>query len=76
MNAVLAGLFTSAIGLTGPQRFLMMLPLCLCIAIVYKTTRCEKLREIPAAALILWVTIVSGMYAVGFGLWAVFNILV
>ena len=69
MTSVLAGLFTTAMELTGRDRLLLMLPLCLSIAIVYKTTRCENLREVPAAAIILCVTIVIGMFAVGVGLW-------
>ena len=76
MTGVVGGLFTTAIELTGVQRSLLMLPLCLSIAVVYKTTRCERVRDIPVAALILWVTIVAGMYAVGIGLWAVFNMTV
>ncbi len=68
------GLFVTGIELTGMQRFVLMLPICLSIAIVYKTTRCEKLRDVPVAALILWVSIVAGMYAVGLGLWAVYSI--
>lgn len=76
MSAALAGLFTASIQLTGTQRFLLMLPLCLSIAVVYKTTRCDNLRDVPVAALILWVTIVVGMYVVGFGMWAAFGIMV
>ncbi len=76
MISALAGLFTTPIELTGIQSFLLMLPLCLSIAIVYKTTRCRNLRDVPVAALVLWVTIVAGMYAVGFGLWLVFEIMV
>ena len=52
MTATLSALFTTAIDLTGTQRFLLMLPLCLSIAVVYKTTRLEDVRAIPAAALI------------------------
>ena len=76
MTGALAGLFTTAIELTGAQRLLLMLPLCLSIAVVYKATRCEKLRDLPAAALILWVTIVVGMYAIGLGLWVAFESMV
>ncbi len=76
MTVLPAGLFTTGIVLTGIQRFLLMLPLCLSIAIIYKTTRCSTLREIPITALILWLTIVAGMYAVGFGLWAAFTLIV
>ena len=76
MICALAGLFTTGVVLAGPQRFALMLPLCLSIAVVYKTTRCQHLRDVPAAALVLWVTIVAGMFAVGLGLWAVFEIMV
>lgn len=72
----LVALFTTAIELTGPQRFLLMLPLCLSIAVVYKTMRLEDVRAIPAASLILCATIILAMCAVGVGLWAVFSIMV
>ena len=73
---VLLALFTSAIQLNGGQRLILMLPLCLALAIVYKTTRADELREVPAAVLGLWVTIVLGMCAVGVGLWALFSVMV
>ncbi|MGB2984435.1 MAG: hypothetical protein WBE26_01015 [Phycisphaerae bacterium] len=76
MTGALIGLFTTAIELTGIQRFLLMLPLCLSIAVVYKATRCRNLRDLPAAALILWVTIVVSMYAIGLGLWVAFESMV
>ncbi len=76
MTGALAQLFTTAIELTGRERMLLLLPLCLSIAIVYKTTRCENPREAARATLVLWGTIVVGMYVVGVGLWAVFTIMV
>jgi len=76
MTTVLAGLFTSAIRLQGPERFFLMFPLCLSIAIIYKTIRLEDLRELPKAAAVLWVTIVVGMCLVGGGLWLAFELLV
>ena len=60
----------------GIARQLLLLPLCLSIAVVYKTTRCEKDRDIPMATLALWLTIVIGMYAVAVGLWLVFTMFV
>ena len=71
MNTCLAALFVSGFALNGTHRFLLMLPICLSIAVIYKTTRCERLRDIPVASLILWVSIVAGMYSVGLCLWAV-----
>ena len=76
MTTTLVALFTTAIELTGPQRFLLMLPLCLSVAVVYKTMRLEDVRALPAASLILWATIVLAMCTVWVGLWAVFYILV
>ena len=76
MNDLLAALFTTGVTLTGTQRLFMILPLCLSIAVVYKTTRCDSLREVPLAALVLWVTIVLGMFSVGLGLFLAFRIMV
>jgi len=55
------------------QEALMLLPLCLAVSIVYKTTKCETVREIPAAAAVSWVTIVVGMYVVGVALLVLFE---
>lgn len=76
MSTCLATLFVSGFELTGTDRFLLMLPICLCIAVIYKTTRCDRLRDIPVASLILWVSIVVGMYSVGVGLWAINTLVV
>ncbi|KAA0220377.1 MAG: hypothetical protein KJ057_10530 [Phycisphaerae bacterium] len=72
---MLAGLFSQAIPITGAGRILLLLPLCLSIAIVYKTIRCPQPRQIPTAVLPLWITIVVAMYVIGALLWAVFNLL-
>ena len=72
----LAAIFTTGLDLSGRQRFLLLLPLCLSIAVVYKATRCEKIPELPMAALLLWITIVLGMFGVGAALWVVFTIAV
>jgi len=76
MTLMAAGIFTSAMALSGPQRLVLMLPLCMSIALVYKTTRCEKMSDVPVATLVLWITIMLGMAAVGVGLWAVFSFFV
>lgn len=70
---ILAALFTEAIKLQGPQRFFLMFPLCLAIAIIHKTIRMDDLTRLPRAALGLWLTIVFGMCAVGGGLWLAFE---
>lgn len=76
MTAICLAAFTTAVELSGPQRLFMMFPLCLSVAIVYKTTRCTSLREVPASAIVLWVTIVLSMLGVGVGLWLLFSIMV
>jgi len=76
MAITLSTIFITGLELTGPQRLMLMWPLCLAIAVVYKTVRCEKLTEIVSASLILWVTIIFVMYAIGIALWAVFELLV
>lgn len=69
MTPLVLALFTGPVLLTGLQRTLLLLPLCLSISVVYKTIRCERLADIPLASLGLWVTIIVGMYAVGIGVW-------
>lgn len=76
MSDHLSSFLASSIVIIGGLRLLMMLPLCLSIAIVYKTTRCEDLRELPMAVGGLLVSIVLGMAAVGIGLWLMFQIMV
>lgn len=76
MNDLLASLFVTAVKLSAFQRFVLMWPLCLSIAVIYKTTRCDRLRQVPASAAVLSITIIAGMYAVGVGLWVLFRIAV
>ena len=72
MMPLIASLFTTAMELSAGRRALFILPLCLSIAVVYKTVRCADVREIPLAAVVLWVTMILGMYAVGVGLWLLY----
>ncbi len=76
MTPVIADLFTTAMELPVGRRALMILPLCLSIAVVYKTLRVPDVRKVPLASIVLWITIVISMYVVGVGLWAVFSLLV
>jgi len=66
---------TTGMDLTRFPRFVLMLPLCLSVAVIYKSTRMENMRAVPAAAAVLWITIVLGMVAVGVGLWALFSVM-
>ncbi len=66
--------FIDPIPMVSWQKLAMLLPLCLAIAIVYKTTKCRELRDVPVASLVLWVTIIIGMFAVGIGLFVAYNV--
>ena len=68
----LALLFVDPIPLSGLQQAFMLLPICLSISVVYKTIKCDDVREVPVAALTLWGTIVVGMWAVAVALWLLY----
>ena len=75
MIASVLAFFTTGIELSRFPRFLLMVPLCLSVAVIYKSTRLENMGEVPASAAILWITIVLGMVAVGVGLWVLFSVM-
>jgi len=70
----LLAVFLQPASLTRWQQMLMLLPLCLSISVVYKTTKCERVRDIPWAAFVSWITIVVGMYLVGIVLLVVYEV--
>lgn len=49
-------------------RLWMLPPLTLALAVVYKTVKVDDIRQMPLAALLLWLTILGGMIAVAVGL--------
>jgi len=75
MDALLANMFVQPMSITGIGRIAMLAPLCLSVALVYKTIRCERLSEIPKASVMLWVTILACMMLIGAGLLVVSNML-
>lgn len=75
MIDLLATLMIHPVSLVRWQYALLLLPLCLAISIIYKTTRCENLRDVPMAVLKNWITIVIGMYAVGIALLLIYELL-
>ena len=70
----LLAVFLQPVVLARWQQMLMLLPLCLTVSVVYKTTRCERVRDIPWAAFVSWITIVVGMYLVGITLLVVYEL--
>jgi hypothetical protein len=75
MIGMLATVFVNPPMLSRWQQALLLLPLCLAVSVVYKTTKCESVHEIPFAVLKNWVTIVVGMYAVGIALLLIYELL-
>ena len=55
--------------------YLLLLPLCLAIAIVYKAIRCESMRRVPREAIGLFVFIIVVMVAAAGALAALVHIL-
>ena len=57
-------LFLNPIGL-GANHIWLVLPLCAVLAVVYKTIRVERLRQLPLQILGLWAYILIGLAALG-----------
>lgn len=72
---LLQSLFVKPIPITGFGRLGMLLPLVLSISIVYKTIRCDRVSQIPAASVVLCVTILISMGLIGVLLLAMFHLL-
>lgn len=75
MSDLLAALFITPLTCDRRTGMLLLLPLCLAISVVYKTTKCREVREVPLAALVSWVTILVGMFVVGVALLGLYHIL-
>ena len=68
-------LFVQPISVTGFGRLGMLLPLAMSISIVYKTIRCERIGQVPAASVMLCLTILACMGLIGVGLFVMFHLL-
>jgi hypothetical protein len=71
----LVAFLTTPMQITGVQHLMLLGPLCVAISIIYKTIRCQDLREVPLAALIQCVTIILGMLGVGVAVWLLYLLL-
>lgn len=58
----------------GPSRLLMLLPLVLTVAVVHKTLKQPRLKDVPLEVLKLWLTIVGAMVGLGVGLLLLYKI--
>ena len=75
MTELLATFMIDPMTLVRWQQMVLLLPLCLCVSLVYKATKCEKVADIPVAAVASWITIVVGMYAVGVALLGIYELM-
>ena len=53
----------------GSWMLWLLLPLCMAVAIVYKTVRTKNLRRLPLEVLALMGYMTAGLVALGIGLW-------
>jgi len=64
-------LFYNPMQLTFHGLLFLLIPLCLSVAIVYKTIQVKTLRRLPMAVAILIGYMLIGLVALGAGLWAI-----
>ena len=65
VSALLAWVpFLNPVKLPAGARLWMVLPLVLCVALVYRATRAREVHELPRATLLTFVNIVLGMAAI------------
>lgn len=57
-------LFFEPIDVSGIWLWLL-LPLCLTVALVYKTTKMQDLKRLPASVAGLWATTISAVLLIG-----------
>lgn len=57
-------LFFEPIDVSGVWLWLL-LPLCLTVALVYKTTKIQDLKQLPASVAGLWATTISAVLLIG-----------
>ena len=74
MTELLAILFLDPIPI-GAHWYLLLGPLSAGIAVIYKTLKVPHVRQVPAAAAVLTVTILAGMAAAAGFLYLLYRVL-
>jgi hypothetical protein len=64
-------LFHNPLPIPGDWGLWLVFPMCLLVAIVYKTLRVNDLRRLPGAVAVLMLYMVGGLAVLGVGLWLV-----
>ena len=65
---MIATLFVNPMLISTDNILWLLIPLCIAVAIVYKTVRTESLRRLPLEILILIVLMVLGLVSLGVSL--------
>jgi len=63
--------FYNPIALPFDSLLWFLLPLCVAVAVVYKTVRTHDLRRLPLEILVLMGYMLVGLIALGGGLWLI-----
>lgn len=56
-----APLFVRPLEVGWKYWYLLLLPLCLAVSVVYKSIKCRTMRQVPREALVIFVWILVGM---------------
>jgi hypothetical protein len=56
--------------------YLLVLPLCAGLAIVYKSIKCDSMRRVPREAAVIFCTIVLGLVAAALAFWVMVRVVV
>lgn len=73
---MIATLFVNPITLSNQAVLWLILPLCLSVAIIYKTIRTRNLRRLPLEIASLMAYMVGGLVLLGAVLWGILYICV
>ena len=55
--------------------YLLLIPLCVGISIVYKSIKCREMKQVPREASVIFIMIMLGMTATAAGLYALMRFL-
>jgi hypothetical protein len=68
---MLAMLFVHPMEISTTTALWLVLPLCLCVTVVYKTVRTHNLQQLPRQIAVLMAYITGGLVVLAVGLWLV-----
>ena len=54
----------------------LLLPLCIAVAVVYKSIKCRSMKQVPREAAVITVWILAGLGAAAVSLWAIVALLI